>query len=167
MTDNKNNLSTSFIVDVPPATHFIMHSSELKNVFINQLRMDFLNSKGQDFFAKNCSTVEEDYWKGVWKDQAESRYKVEGDYQVEIATGEETLIDLNVVEPIKVCLEYEWDIQAVDTKEFVTMVYTDCECTVQTLEGKAGDLPGKTTICAFDVPSVTNGIITNNGTCTL
>jgi hypothetical protein len=165
MSNDVNNLNVRFLVDVPPATDFVCHSSELKEVYVNKLRMDFLNYKGQDFFAKNCNPAEEENWNSVWKDQAEIRYNQEGDYKVNIATGEEMFIDLNIAEPIKVCSEYIWYKQALNSELLVSIVYMDCDCTVQTVKEKVKNLIEPFILCAYDLPSVTNGIIAYSKPC--
>jgi len=157
MANDVNNLNVRFLVDVPPATHFILHSSELKKVYANQLRMDFLNAKGQDYFAIACNQIEENNWLTIWKDQAERRYPVDGDYHIEIATGEETLIDLNTIVPIRECNQYSWTKAGLPGSTIVTMTYTDCDCVVQTIEGTVASLQEPLLVCSFDTPSVTAG----------
>lgn len=165
MSNDVNNLNVRFLVDVPPATHFICHSSELKEVYVNKLRMELLNYKGQDFFAKNCSPAEEENWNTIWKDQAERRYSQEGDYEVNIATGEEVFIDLNTAEPIKECGEYIWYKAGLNPNLLVSIVYMDCDCTVQTVEEQVMNLVEPFVVCAYDLPSVTDGTVAYSQPC--
>ena len=165
MSNNINNLNVRFLVDVPPATHLIFHSSELKGVYVNKLRMDFLNYKGQDYFAKQCSPEEEQKWNAIWNDQAERRYIKEGDYQIEVATGEETFIDLNTIVPVRVCNEYVWYKAKLEPRLRVTITYMDCECNVQTIEDLVENLPEPLIVCAYDLPSVTDGSLSYSQPC--
>lgn len=159
MVNTANNLNVRLIVDVPPATDYIVHSSELKEVYVNKLRMDFLNYKGQDYFHKQCSSEEETKWNDIWKSQAERRYVKEGDYNINVATGEETHIDLNEITPIRTCNEYAWYKAKLNQKLAVSMTYMDCNCDIQVLRGIVEILPEPLLICAYDLPSVTDGII--------
>lgn len=161
-----NNLNARFLVDVPPATTFIAHSSELKKVYVNKMRMDFLNYNGQDYFANNCSPAREQELISNWENQAEIRYEQPGDYQVDILTGEETLIDLTTPPPALVCNEYSWNRSAVNPNLLVSVVFMDCDCTVQTVEGISSTLPDPLLICAYDMPSATAGVIAFTQLCT-
>ena len=93
MENNVNNINARLIVDVPAATSYVMHSSELKQVYFNWLRMSFLNYRGQDYFVLHPE--EERTWEQTWKNQTERRYIQEGDYRVDLISGEQTVIDLD------------------------------------------------------------------------
>lgn len=159
MANTNNSLNTRFLVDIPPATHLIYHSSQLKTAYIDRQRMDFLNYHGQDYFAKQCDSKEEEVWNRRWKDQADRRYPEDGDYLVEVATGIESFIDLQNAAPVNTCSTFLWVKEGLDKRMTVSIVYTDCKCEIQKIEAKVEALEEPLKICAFNTPSVSNGVI--------
>lgn len=160
-----NNLSVRFLVDVPPATSYVAHSSELKKALVNKLRSDFLNFNGQDYFAKNCSPAQEQALVSNWKNQAENKYQQPGDYEVNIATGVETFINLNTATPVRVCKEYSWNRTGVNSALLVSIVYMDCNCTVQKIEAISSTLTNPLLVCSYDIPTVTAGVVAYTQLC--
>jgi hypothetical protein len=166
MSSNGNEMNVRFLVDVPPPTFFVSHSSELKIAYYNQLRTEFLNFKGQDYFTLECNITEQETWEAAWRDQADIRYAIEGDYRIDAITGEETLIDLNVIAPVRTCDRYSWDLTGLAGETLVTLVYNDCNCEVQTVEDIVSNLANPYVFCSFDLPTVTAGVLTYVEPCT-
>ena len=165
MAQSANSLNVRMLLDVPPPTRFTCHSSELKGAFANKLRMDFLNFKGQDYFVNACSPAEEQTWLAAWKDQADIRYAQEGDYSIDLITGEETFIDLTIPIPTINCDKYSWDISEIMEGTPLTITYLDCECNVQTITGDTGSISNPFIVCSQDIPSVNLGVISYVESC--
>jgi len=167
MPDPTSNISVRLLVDVPPATSYILHSSGLREAYVNKLRMDFLNYKGQDYFVLNPRN--EQIWNDAWKDQAERRYNQVGDYLIDIATGEESFIDLNSTGTELVCSEYAWIIAKEDVENGDTIVdihFTNCAGHAERWTGPAGVVTDTNyTACAIGVPSVSAGKIIYRNPC--
>lgn len=159
METTGNNSNTRFLVDVPPATKVIFHSSQLKLAHIAKERMAFLNYYGQDYFAKQCDSKDEETWMERWKDQADRRYPKTGDYLVEVDTGLEIFIDLQNTAPENTCSRFLWLLEGLDLSLTVKITYTDCDCVVQTIEDSVSDLPKPFEIQALNTPEVSNGSI--------
>jgi hypothetical protein len=160
-----NNLSVRFLVDVPPATSYVAHSSELKKALVNKLRSDFLNFNGQDYFARGCSPAQEQALISNWQNQAEAKYSVVGDYEVNIATGEATIINMTTATPVRICKEYSWSRTGVNSGLLVSIIYTDCNCNVQKIEAISSTLASPLLVCSYDIPTVTAGVVAYTQLC--
>jgi hypothetical protein len=167
MPDPTININARLLVDVPPATSYILHSSELRQVYINKLRTDFLNYNGQDYFILNPR--KEQIWNDAWKDQAKRKYNQTGDYLIDITTEEETFIDLNSTGTELVCSEYIWVITIEEVENLDTIVqieFINCKGNSDSWTGPAGAIvENKYNICAIGVPVVSVGKITYSQPC--
>ena len=85
--------------------------------------------------------------------------------EVNIATGVETFINLNTATPVRVCKEYSWNRTGVNSALLVSIVYMDCNCTVQKIEAISSTLTNPLLVCSYDIPTVTAGVVAYTQLC--